>query len=130
MRISNRESSMQRVVFAVANAEEALMFLLGGIRTYSPDYMHGIPKEDYIRDGEAALAKLRGVSSVTQNKPLLTISEVVSMIGIGRSTIYAKMKVNEFPAPIKSGPRAIRWRTDEVIEWINTRERAAYGDCE
>jgi prophage regulatory protein len=121
---------MQQVVSAVATAEDTLMFLLGGIRTYSPDHMHGIPKEDYIRDGETALAKLRGVFSVTQNKPLLTISEVVSMIGIGRSTIYAKMKVNEFPAPIKSGPRAVRWRTDEVIEWINMRERAAYGDCE
>ena len=130
MRISSRESSMQRVVSAVANAEDTLMFLLEGIRTYSPDHMHGVPKEDYIRDGEAALAKLRGVSSVTQNKPLLTISEVASMIGIGRSTIYAKMQANEFPAPIKTGPRAIRWRTDEVIEWINTRERAAYGDCE
>ena len=127
MKTRNRKTGAQRVASAVANAEDTLMFLLEGIRTYSPDYMHGVPKEEYIRDGEKALAELRGVSPVSGNKPLIRLSEVTDIVGITRSTIYEKMNSGEFPAPIKIGLRAVRWRTEEVVEWINTRERAMYG---
>jgi len=64
---------------------------------------------------------------VIENKPLVQLSEVTDIVGIGRSTVYEKMNSGEFPAPIKLGQRAVRWRTEEVIEWINTRERASYG---
>ena len=127
MKTRNRKTGAQRVASAVANAEDTLMFLLEGIRTYSPDYMHGVPKEEYIRDGEKALAELRGVSPVIENKPLVQLSEVTNMVGISRSTIYEQMNSGEFPAPIKIGQRAVAWRAEEVIEWINTRERAMYG---
>jgi prophage regulatory protein len=127
MKTRNRKTGAQRVASAVANAEDTLMFLLAGIRTYSPDYMHGVPKEECIRDGEKALAELRKVSPVIENKPLVQLSEVTDIVGIGRSTVYEKMNSGEFPAPIKLGQRAVRWRTEEVIEWINTRERASYG---
>ena len=36
---------------------EVLAFLLEAVETYGPDYMHGLPKNEYV---EAARAVLRG----------------------------------------------------------------------
>ncbi|MDB4439202.1 AlpA family phage regulatory protein [bacterium] len=163
----------KQVVDAIVASEDTVKFLLEGIRTYAPDHMHGLPKEDYIQEAEEAIAALREAAVVLaranraaaaaerrpvgrppipipipipdvvveplksirvvqtpQDRPFMSMEEVADMFGISKSTIYAKMRSGDFPLPIKTGQRGIRWRTDELMAWINACQRAAYGGCE
>lgn len=50
--------------------------------------------------------------------------ELKKHIPFGRTTIWAMCKNGTFPAPCKIGKSAIAWRSDEVLAWIESRERA------
>lgn len=41
--------------------------------------------------------------------------------GMGRSTIYKKIALGEFPAPIALGARSVGWDAAEVDAWIAER---------
>jgi prophage regulatory protein len=49
---------------------------------------------------------------------LLRISDVQSRVSLGRSTIYAMVAKNAFPAPLKIGEKMSRWDERMVNEWI------------
>ena len=44
--------------------------------------------------------------------------EVETLTGIPRSTLYAKIAMGDFPAPIKIGERAVGWLEAEVHAWL------------
>jgi len=54
---------------------------------------------------------------------LLAVSEVVSMIGVSRVTLYrwVKDKSCGLPAPIFLSPRRIAWRESDLRRWIASR---------
>ena len=54
-------------------------------------------------------------------KRLLRLPEVISITGASRSSIYAWIKVGEFPAPIATGPRMSAWDSSLVSEWVNKK---------
>ena len=58
---------------------------------------------------------------------LLKVSDVMLRVGLSRPSIYARMAAGQFPRPVYPAPRAPRWRSDEVREWIErlSEERAA-----
>lgn len=37
--------------------------------------------------------------------------------GLSRSTVYEMMERNEFPKPVKIGPRAVAWIASEIEAW-------------
>jgi prophage regulatory protein len=43
--------------------------------------------------------------------------------GLSRATIYAKLARNDFPRPVKLGPRAIGFLESEIEEWLAERVR-------
>lgn len=49
---------------------------------------------------------------------LLRLAEVMSLTGLSRSSIYLKMKHNEFPNQIQIGARSVAWLENEIQEWI------------
>lgn len=51
---------------------------------------------------------------------------VEKLTGIPRSTLYAKIAVGDFPAPIKIGQRAVGWLEIDVNNWLDSRERSTY----
>ena len=51
---------------------------------------------------------------------------VENLTGIPRSTLYAKIAVGDFPAPIKIGQRAVGWLEIDVNNWLDSRERSTY----
>jgi len=51
--------------------------------------------------------------------------EVETLTGIPRSTLYAKIAIGDFPAPIKIGQRAVGWIEAEVHEWLDNCERSS-----
>ena len=55
---------------------------------------------------------------------LLRLQDVCTMIGISRSTIYALLAENRFPAPICVTRRAIRWHRTEIEQWVRSRPAA------
>lgn len=54
---------------------------------------------------------------------VLRLPEVRMKTGLGKSQIYAEVKRNSFPPPIKIGLRASGWLEEEIEEWIQERTR-------
>lgn len=52
---------------------------------------------------------------------LLRKSDVLRICALSRSSLYAKIKVGEFPRPVRLGPRSVAWREREVRDWIESR---------
>ena len=52
---------------------------------------------------------------------MLRLKEVMDCVGLGRSSIYAKMKDGTFPVPVKLSKRAVGWRASDVATWIAER---------
>ena len=48
----------------------------------------------------------------------LKACEVTSQTGFGKSFIYNEIKAGRFPAPVKIGPRASRWKLSAVNAWM------------
>ena len=55
---------------------------------------------------------------------LMTRKDVEQMTGLGRSSIYKMMSEGAFPRPLKVSAYAVRWRRDEIVQWIESRPRA------
>lgn len=56
---------------------------------------------------------------------LLRLSTVEAITGLGRSTIYAKLKAADgsFPQPIRLGARCTRWKAGDVQAWLAAQSR-------
>ena len=54
---------------------------------------------------------------------LLRATEVEKMVGFKRQWIHRLIKQDRFPQPIRIGPRAVRWRADEIEVWIDSKLR-------
>ena len=50
---------------------------------------------------------------------LLTFTQVMELTAVGRSQIYRKIKTGEFPAPVRVGVKSIRFRDEDVQDWID-----------
>ena len=57
------------------------------------------------------------------NDKLLRLNEVTKMVALSRSQLYRMMPKGEFPASIKVGPKAVRWRESEIRTWMENLER-------
>lgn len=51
---------------------------------------------------------------------LLRLRDVMHLTGLGRSTIYRKVKDSSFPVPVKVGQAAVRWKESDVTAWIES----------
>lgn len=56
---------------------------------------------------------------------LLRLPQVIERTGYARASIFAAVKRGDFPKPIKLGPRAIAWPSDEVDAWVAARIAAS-----
>lgn len=58
----------------------------------------------------------RGIPEQT----MVRLPQVIEMVGLGKTAIYAHIKDGNFPKPAKFG-RVSVWRTSEVTDWIESR---------
>jgi len=49
---------------------------------------------------------------------------VLETTGLPVSSLYLSMQKGHFPKPVKIGARSVAWKRSEILEWINSRERA------
>ncbi|EHQ8971635.1 AlpA family transcriptional regulator [Escherichia coli] len=64
------------------------------------------------------MSLLPGRDTSKKNYRLLRISDVINLTGLPKSTIYLKIKNNEFPNQVSIGSRSVAWVENEVNEWI------------
>ena len=51
---------------------------------------------------------------------LLTISGVVEMLGISRTTLWRLRQNGSFPSPTKLSMRSPRWKAEEIRQWFDS----------
>ena len=56
---------------------------------------------------------------------LLRLPEVIRATGYSRSTLLRLIAKQEFPAPVRIGPRAIAFPSNLVEDWIHSRIAAS-----
>ena len=54
---------------------------------------------------------------------MIRIAEVCREVGVSKDTIYRKVRVGDFPAPVRIGKQAVAWHTREVLQWLRERPR-------
>ena len=55
---------------------------------------------------------------------LIDRAEVERRVCLTRATIYKYMRHGDFPLPLKTGPKAVRWRLSEITAWMDRLPRA------
>lgn len=61
---------------------------------------------------------------VNIEEPMLPRRSVERMTGLSKSTLYRLIKKGEFPQPLRMTRKAVRWRREEINEWLSHRPRA------
>ena len=59
---------------------------------------------------------------------LVNRRQVQHVCGLSHSLLDRLMRSGYFPVPLKIGPKTVRWRLDEILEWVESRERDVRGD--
>ena len=64
-----------------------------------------------------------------QLRQFLRLKQVKERDGLGRSSLYARIKSGEFPAPIplSANGRAVAWDSRAIDAWMDSRIQAAVG---
>lgn len=55
----------------------------------------------------------------------LRLPEVKSVTGLSKSSLYALIRANSFPAPVQLGPRTVAWVRSEIKQWAEERIKAS-----
>ena len=54
----------------------------------------------------------------------LRLPQVKTITGLSKSSLYALIRANSFPAPVHLGPRTVAWVQSEVKSWAAERAHA------
>ncbi|MDU8428279.1 AlpA family transcriptional regulator [Pseudomonas syringae pv. actinidifoliorum] len=49
---------------------------------------------------------------------LLRLDEVLHTTGLGRNTVYRRIREGTFPKQVRIGPNSVAWRQSEIARWI------------
>ena len=58
---------------------------------------------------------------------ILRIKDVAQVVGLGKTTIWQRIREGQFPRPVKLGgrdSRAVGWRQGDIERWLSEREVA------
>lgn len=60
---------------------------------------------------------------------ILRLPEMCRCTGLSRSSIYALVKKNQLPRPIKISQRASGWLRAEVLQWVEEKAAQRGGNA-
>lgn len=60
---------------------------------------------------------------------ILRLTDVKARSGLGRSTIYRRIREGTFPPPVRLGARAVGWVESEVEDWLTSRIEISRSTC-
>ncbi len=76
----------------------------------------------------------RSTADIRSNVPvppfkLLRLTELLAIVGIGKTALYQRIKNGTFPAPIKiGGGRASGWIEAEIIQWLTEQVQNRHSE--
>lgn len=50
----------------------------------------------------------------------MRIGEVITVTGLGRNTIYTRMREGTFPRQVRLGPNSVAWLQSDISEWMTS----------
>ncbi|MBQ0824367.1 AlpA family phage regulatory protein [Microvirga sp. HBU67558] len=53
--------------------------------------------------------------------------EVRQQIGLSRTTVWRKIREQDFPAPVRLTNHSIGWRQSDLDGWLASRQKTACG---
>ncbi|MDO8776156.1 MAG: AlpA family phage regulatory protein [Burkholderiaceae bacterium] len=63
-------------------------------------------------------------ASIYPRDPILRLKDVIALVSLSKSTIYAGVQEGTFPAPVRLGRRAVGWLLSTLQAWIDARKSA------
>ena len=55
--------------------------------------------------------------NMSEMKTFIRLPAVMAATGLGKTTIYERIKAGTFPSPIQIGPRAVAWDAGAIAAW-------------
>lgn len=65
--------------------------------------------------------RLSPLSTSQVDVALLRLDQVLAMVSLGKTYLYALIAEEKFPKAIKLGERCARWHIDDVRDWIEEK---------
>lgn len=56
---------------------------------------------------------------------IMRLKQVIKQTGLSRSSIYRRIKQNNFPQQVSLGGRSVGWVSTEVDQWVSERVDAS-----
>ena len=53
------------------------------------------------------------------DRRLLTRGDILALVQISRSTLRSMVDGGIFPSPVRVGRRAVRWRAQDIADWLD-----------
>ena len=50
---------------------------------------------------------------------LLRLDEVLHTTGLGRNTVYRRIREGTFPKQVRIGPNSVAWRQSDIAHWMD-----------
>ena len=76
----------------------------------------------HATDTRAAIGPVRQpAASAELPVVFLRLQAVVRVTGLSRSTLYRLIADEQFPRPVRLGPRAVAWRRTDIEAWGEAR---------
>lgn len=72
-------------------------------------------------DTRAAVRLVRQSSAASEIATVLHLQAVIRVTGLSRATLYRLIADEQFPRPVRLGPRAVAWRCTDVEAWSEAR---------
>ena len=66
-------------------------------------------------------ARRHAAASLGAQDRFLRIQQVSDMSGLARATIYQRMKLGQFPAQVRLGPKSVAWLASDIQAWMQSR---------
>ena len=64
---------------------------------------------------------------IRKPEKLFRLNELVTLLGLKKSSIYAGMKAGTFPYCIRLSTRAVAWRESDIAAWQAHRQQGGGG---
>jgi len=77
---------------------------------------HNLPPKK-LSDHVQSEANRSAMPNVPDDLTFLRLPEVRLVTGLSKSSLYALIRTNSFPAPVRIGPRTVAWVKAEVKKW-------------
>lgn len=71
-----------------------------------------------------ATTRTQSIEAALIPDALLDVRTVGTLAGMGRTNIYIRCKAGTFPQPIRLSKRCTRWRSGDVMAWLQSQAAA------